>query len=164
MDKVKKLLTNKTAMLELLRYIIAGLLTTLLSVIISYGVYMLLSEDHTINGANAVQVMAGNTVSWVICVLFAFWINRRMVFRVVGGTRRSISLELLAFAGARAVSWALFEVGLAALLNLSGISNVINRLLVLVLVTVFNYVASKFWIFKPKEQPGAQQDADGAAM
>ncbi|MEA5145669.1 MAG: GtrA family protein [Candidatus Limiplasma sp.] len=161
-EKIQKLLKNKEAMLELVRYVFAGGLTTLLSIIISYGVYMLLAADHTINGANAVQVMIGNTVSWIICVLFAFWINRKMVFRVQGGTRRSIGLELLAFAGARLISWALFEVGLAALLSLAGMSNVFNRLLVLVLVTVFNYVASKFWIFKPKADAAERAPADQA--
>ena len=55
-EKIKKLLKNKEAMLELVRYVFAGGLTTLLSIIISYGVYMLLAADHTINGANAVQV------------------------------------------------------------------------------------------------------------
>lgn len=158
MQSLKKLLSNKQEMLELARYVVAGFITTVLSVIISYGVYMLLSADHTINGANPAQVVAGNTVSWVICVLFAFWINRRMVFRVAGGTRKTIFTELLAFAGARVISWALFEAGLAALLKLMGIQNTWNRLIVLVLVTVFNYVASKFWIFKGKT-PEAGQEA-----
>ena len=164
MQALKKLLTNKQEMLELVRYLIAGVLTTLLSILISYGVYMLLAHDHTINGANPAQVVIGNSVSWVVCVLFAFWINRRMVFRVAGGTRQTVLAELAAFAGARVISWALFEAGLAALLTFVGMQNTINRLVVLVLVTVFNYVASKFWIFKPKAQgqdaaPAAQGDA-----
>ena len=69
--------------------------------------------------------------------------------------------ELLEFVGARAASWALFETGFAALLKLMGISNIFNRLIVLVLVTVFNYVASKFWIFKGKTQQA--QHVDGPA-
>ena len=107
MQSLKKLLADKKEMMELVRYVVAGFITTVLSVIISYGVYMLLSSDHTINGASPAQVVAGNTVSWIICVLFAFWINRRMVFRVRGGTRRDVVKELTAFAGARVVSWAL---------------------------------------------------------
>ena len=34
------------------------------------------------------------------------------------------------------------------LLKLMGITNMVNRVLVLVFVVVFNYVASKFWVFK----------------
>lgn len=150
MQKLKKLLTNKQELLELVRYIVAGVLTTLLSLIISYGCYILLSENHTINGANTVQLMIGNAVSWVVAVVFAFWINRRMVFRVQGGTKQTIGREFIEFVAARAASWALLEEGLAALIKLVGVSNLWNRLIVLVLVTVFNYVASKFWIFKNK--------------
>jgi len=163
MQKLKKLLTNKQELLELLRYIIAGVITTLLSLIISYTCYILLSENHTINGANTVQLMIGNAVSWVISVIFAFWINRRMVFRVQGGTKRTIGREFIAFVAARAVSWVLLEEGLAALIKLVGVSNLWNRLIVLVLVTVFNYIASKFWIFKNKtREPESVTEASGA--
>lgn len=157
MQTIKRILTDKKERMELVRYIVAGVLTTLLSIIISYGMYMLLSADHTINGANALQVMVGNTVSWIVCVLFAFWINRRMVFRVGGGTVASKGRELLEFVAARAVSLVLFEEGFAALLKVMGITNTVNRLIVLVLVTVFNYVASKFWIFRAKEGSPAQK-------
>ena len=162
MQKIKKLLTDKQELLELARYLLAGVLTTLLSLVISYGCYIALSADHTINGASTVQVMVGNTVSWVICVLFAFWINRKMVFRVSGGSRATKGKELLEFVGARAASWALFETGFAALLKLMGISNIFNRLIVLVLVTVFNYVASKFWIFKPTVDTATTAPTDAA--
>ncbi|MDD3213722.1 MAG: GtrA family protein, partial [Eubacteriales bacterium] len=122
------------------------------SLAVSYGCYILFSEDHTINGANTAQLMLGNGISWVVAVIFAFWINRRMVFRVQGGTVKSIRNEFIGFVGARLLSWALFEEGFAALMKWMGISNLWNRLIVLVLVTIFNYVASKFWIFKPKNQ------------
>lgn len=151
MQTIKRVLTDKQERLELIRYVVAGVLTTLLSIVISYGMYILLSENHTIDGADAAQVMIGNTVSWVVCVIFAFWLNRRMVFRVGGGTAASKGREFVEFVAARAVSLALFEEGFAWLLKQIGITNTVNRLIVLVLVTVFNYVASKFWIFRKKE-------------
>ncbi|NLI21215.1 MAG: GtrA family protein [Clostridiales bacterium] len=164
MQKLKKLLTDREELFELVRYLIAGVLTTLLSLVVSYGCYILLSENHTINGANTVQVMVGNGVSWIVAVVFAYWINRRMVFRVQGGDRRSKGREFLEFVAARAVSWALLEEGVAALLKFLGISNVWNRLIVLVLVTVFNYVASKFWVFKGSgRQGGGTADGKPAA-
>ena len=165
MQKLKKLLTDREELFELVRYLIAGVLTTLLSLVVSYGCYILLSADHTINGASTVQVMVGNGVSWIVAVVFAFWINRRMVFRVAGGDRRSKGREFLEFVAARAASWALLEEGVAALIKLIGISNVWNRLIVLVLVTVFNYVASKFWVFKGsgRGRAGAEGGRDAGA-
>ena len=160
MQKLKKILNNREEMLELLRYIIAGVLTTVLSLIVSYGCYILLSDNHTINGANTLQLMIGNGISWIVAVIFAFWINRRMVFRVQGGTRQSKGREFIEFIAARAASWALLEEGVAALIKLLGINNTWNRLIVLVLVTIFNYVASKFWIFKAKTAETAATDTD----
>jgi putative flippase GtrA len=54
-----------------------------LSLAIKYGSYISF-EDHTIDGADTTQIMIGTLISWVIAVIFAFWINRRMVFRVKG--------------------------------------------------------------------------------
>lgn len=150
MQKLKKLLNDREQMMELIRYFVAGVLTTLLSLVITYGFEILLSENHTINGANTLQVMFSTLISWVVSVIFAFWINRRMVFRVQGGTRDSKTREFLEFVGARLISWAVIEEGIAVLIKWMGVSNFWNRLIVLVLVTVFNYVASKFWIFKSR--------------
>jgi len=143
---------------ELLRYLIAGGLTTVLSMVISYGVCFLLAERaplqggliawviDSINRATRAQVSIANTVSWIISVLFAFWINRGMVFRAQGSG--SAVRELCQFAGGRLLSFFLFEQGLMLALKWLGVSNVINRMVVLVFVVVFNYVISKFWIFK----------------
>ena len=81
-------------------------------------------------------------------MLFAFWINRVMVFRVEGGEAKRIGRELVQFAGGRLLSFFLFEQGLMLLLKAIGVSNFINRIVVLIFVMVFNYVISKFWIFK----------------
>ena len=88
---------------------------------------------------------------WIIAVLFAFWINRVMVFQVEGGSAAKIGTELVQFAGGRLVSFFVFEQGLMLLLKTIGVSNFVNRIVVLVFVMVFNYVISKFWIFKEKK-------------
>ena len=161
--KIKDYLEKHPKQYELLRYLIAGGLTTVLSMVISYGMEFLLAArpERTagflqwvidcINAATARQVMIANAVSWVIAVLFAFWINRKMVFQVKGGTGASVLRELGEFALGRVLSFALFEEGMAYLLKLIGVSNVVNRIIVLVVVMIFNYVVSKFWVFKEKE-------------
>ncbi|MBR6570250.1 MAG: GtrA family protein [Clostridia bacterium] len=158
--KVKAWLESHQKQYELLRYLIAGGLTTVLSMIISYGVCFVLADRaplegglipwviDSINRATRMQVSIANTVSWILSVLFAFWINRGMVFGVRGGTKGRIGTELAQFAGGRLVSFFLFEQGLMLVLKQLGVSNVANRILVLVFVVVFNYVISKFWIFK----------------
>ena len=162
--KIKDYLEKHPKQYELLRYVVAWGLTTVLSMVISYGMEFLLAArpERTagflqwvidcINAATARQVMIANAVSWVIAVLFAFWINRKMVFQVKGGTGASVLRELGEFALGRVLSFALFEEGMAYLLKLAGVSNVVNRIIVLVAVMIFNYVVSKFWVFKDKKE------------
>ncbi len=162
-QKIKNWLESHPKEYELLRYLIAGGLTTLLSMLISYGLCFALADRaplqgnallwviDSINRATKTQVSLANTVSWVVSVLFAFWINRAMVFQVQGGSNASIGTELAQFAGGRLLSFFLFEQGLMLLLKWLGVSNFINRIVVLVFVMVFNYVVSKFWIFKEKK-------------
>ena len=161
-QKIKNYLETHEKQYELLRYLIAGGLTTALSMFISYGVCFILADRaplegnfipwviDSINRATGVQVSIANAVSWVIAVLFAFWINRVMVFQVRGGTTGSVLTELVQFAGGRIVSFLVFEQGMMLLLKMIGVSNFVNRIVVLVFVMVFNYVISKFWIFKGK--------------
>ena len=163
-QKIRHYLETHEKQYELLRYLIAGGLTTVLSMLISYGVQFLLAARPPMSGsavrwvidcinlATPVQVSVANTVSWIISVLFAFWINRVMVFQVKEGGRGQIGKELVQFAGGRLVSFFVFEQGLMLLLKWLGVSNFVNRIIVLVFVMVFNYVISKFWIFKKKVQ------------
>ncbi len=164
MQKIRDFLEKHPREYELIRYVIAGGLTTLLSMAISYGVEFMLAPKTamegsalrwiaaTINLATPAQVMIANAVSWVIAVLFAFWINRKMVFRVQGGSGASVARELGEFALGRVLSFFIFEEGMALLLAKMGVSNIVNRVIVLVFVMVFNYVVSKFWVFKKKEK------------
>ncbi len=151
MQKMKALYREKhTQIWELIRYVFAGGVTTLLSLVVSYASYMLMAENHTINGATPGQVAIGNVISWIVAVIFAFWINRRMVFRVRFTTQKERFTAFFQFVSARVVSLLLFEVGLAAALSALGVQNVFGRIIVLILVMAFNYIASKFWIFKEK--------------
>jgi len=152
MQKLKSLYTEKHEEIwELIRYVVAGALTTAVSLIVSYGMYMVMAADHTINGATAAQVAIGNIISWVVAVIFAFWINRWMVFRVQYHNQKDRFKAFFQFVSARVISLLLFEVGIAALLNVIGLPNLYGRIIVLVLVMIFNYVASKFWVFKEKK-------------
>lgn len=159
-QKIKKLLENQQLM-ELVRYVIAGVLTTVISTVISFGVQFLLAEKPpmdsgvlrwviaAIEAATPGQVLIANAISWVVAVLFAFFINRGMVFRVEGKT--GLLKELAEFALGRVVSFLLLEQGLAWLLAVLGVSNILNRIIIQVLVIVFNYVVSKFWVFRKKD-------------
>jgi len=167
MHKLKALYREKQDDLwELIRYVIAGALTTAVSLMISYGLYFVLAAGSApdmpqgeafawvvdvINLATTAQVTIANIVSWIVAVIFAFWLNRGMVFRVSYSSQKARFTAFLQFVSARILTLLLLELGLAALLSVLGMPNIIARVLVLVLVIVFNYIASKFWIFKKND-------------
>lgn len=150
-------------LLELFRYIVAGVLTTGVSLAVSYSLYFLFAVgsappmpgshqltwvSDVINLATTAQVTVTNIVSWIVAVLFAFWINRKLVFRVSYNNPKARLKAFIQFTSARIVTLLLFELGLSALLSVLGMPNMLARILVLVLVIVFNYIASKFWVFR----------------
>ncbi len=167
--KIKNYLDTHAKQAELLRYLVAGGLTTLLSMVIHYGICFLLAQKDAFAGGNLIawvmdsinkatptQMSVASAISWVISVLFAFWINRVMVFQVEKASAGKVATELLQFAGSRIVSFLVFEQGMMLLLKAMGVSNIVNRIIVLIFVMVFNYVASKFWIFKKNDAPAAE--------
>ena len=169
MQKLKTLYAaKKHEIWEMVRYVVAGGLTTLVSLIVSYGCYFLLAVEKAagsvapqeelgavawviavINSAETLHVAVGNVISWIVAVVFAFWINRWMVFRVQYADNKTRFTAFFQFVSARVISLLVFEVGMAALLNVIGVQNLLGRIIVLIFVMIFNYVASKFWIFKP---------------
>lgn len=169
MQKLKVLYAEKQDEIwELARYIVAGALTTAVSLIVSYAMYFILALGvapamegfgavawavEVINLATTAQVTIGNVASWIAAVIFAFWINRLMVFRVDFANSKARFTAFLQFVSARVVTLLLFELGLAALLSALGTPNIFGRIFVTVLVVIFNYIASKYWVFKKNSQP-----------
>ena len=62
---------NKDKCLELLRYIIIGLLTTLLNIFIYYICANILNIHYVIS----------TIIAWIIAVIFSFFTNRDFVFK-----------------------------------------------------------------------------------
>ncbi|MEA5013014.1 MAG: GtrA family protein [Candidatus Limiplasma sp.] len=161
--KIKGYLDSHPKEYELLRYLIAGGLTTLLSLAVYALFCIAVSADHTVEGATRLQANIGQVLSWIIAVLFAFWINRRMVFQVQGGSPAGILKELLQFMASRLVSLVLFEIALFNLLLSLGLSKMMSKVVGQVFVVVFNYVVSKFWIFVQKKQGPAATPQQAAS-
>lgn len=136
---------EKTA--EIVSYLIFGGLTTLVS-LISYFLLAQILQNALFTGpelqrrANVCQLF-----SWVCAVLFAFFTNKRWVFRSKKTGSEAFS-ELIRFFLARVISFLLIELGLFNLLLFALGADVVCKLIVTVLVVLFNYVASKLAVFR----------------
>lgn len=129
-------------------YLLFGALTTL----VNWGVYLALTEAFRLrvrepgSPAHALIAGASSVAAWALSVLFAYATNKRFVFRSAARGKAAF-LEFLLFVSARVLSLLLFDVALFSL-SILWMDDRIAKLLMNVLVVVFNYVASRLVIFK----------------
>jgi len=155
MDKIKALLRDKEKMRELISYLIFGVLTT----IVSWGAYYLwrqafrMTSYSTDSAAYTLIATSGQVVSFVLAVLFAFVTNKKYVFKSQRTAKTGLWKEFALFVSARIMAWVLFDLALFNILLLFTKDVIADadlwlKLLMNVLVVIFNYVASKWIIFK----------------
>ena len=143
-----KILENKNYR-EIFRYLIVGGLTTVVSLGVYYGLTWTLLDPN-----KAVQLQIANVVSWIAAVTFAYFANRKYVFR---SENKNILQEAAAFFAAR-IGTLLMDMGIMfVFVTLLGFSDKIMKLVVQVVVTVANYIFSKLMVFRKK----TEEPADG---
>lgn len=124
---------------ELIHYLVVGGLTTLVSLGTYYGlVFTILDPDKPL------QLQAANVISWITCVTFAYFTNRWFVFE---SRNPNMVKEAAAFYTSR-ISTLVMDMGLMFLLvTLFHWNDKLAKLLLQVLITIANYVLSKFIVF-----------------
>jgi putative flippase GtrA len=134
-DKVKALYKKYR---ELIVYVFFGGLTTL----VDFGVYMLLTDILFLD------IVVANIIAWVAAVLFAFAVNKTIVFADKRGTFRVVLSQFVSFTGMRAVSGGLSTFFLWLFAELYGFNDLIVKAFVAIAVIILNYIFSKLFIFK----------------
>ena len=123
-----------------MNYLIVGGLTTVVSLGVYYGCVLTILDPEV-----AVQLQAANIISWIAAVTFAYFTNRKFVFESKNENKLK---EAAAFYGSR-VTTLLVDMGCMFLMvTLFGWNDKIAKLIVQVIVTVANYVLSKFIVFR----------------
>lgn len=128
---------------EIINYLIVGGLTTVVSMAIFYG-----STWTFLDGNDAFELQVANVLSWVGAVLFSYFANRVFVFE---SKEKNIFKELMAFLSSRVVTLLLDMGTMFVLSTLLHINYNFSKIVAMVLVTVGNYVISKVFVFKKKE-------------
>lgn len=123
---------------EKIWYLVFGILTTL----VNYGLYVLFRET-----IGAGQLVLNTALAWFGCICFAFYTNRRWVFKSSRTRAGEVGKEFGSFVLSRAVT-GLLDVGIMGVFaGWLGFSDLIVKILSNVIVIVLNYVISKFLIF-----------------
>ena len=140
-----KKLVEKLLSLRVMRYLIAGALTTL----VNYVVYILL--------VGLIGITWANAVAWVCAVAFAYWINKLFVFQ--SRAWRGVWLkEAVSFFLGRAATGVLEIAGLPLLVSAGldatwfGVEGLPAKVIITVVVQVLNYVFSACLAFRKKKE------------
>ena len=141
MDKIESLLHDRARIKELILYVFFGVLTTLVNLVC----YWLLTAPLK------VQYQVASVISWIVAVLFAYIVNKLFVFESRGMKPALLMKEMGLFFGARLSSLLLFDLaGLALCVEVFHINDFLAKLLMNVLVVIYNYIASKLVIFQKR--------------
>lgn len=131
---------NKLAANQVVRYVFFGGCTTLVNLIVYYGLRFATSLNYNI--ANAVAVAAA--------ILFAYIVNARFVFRSKARGAAGVLAEAAKFIGARLSTMALEVGGVWLLVEICQVNDLAAKVLIQIAVLVLNYVFSKFLVFTKK--------------
>ena len=125
---------------EIINYLIVGGLTTVVSLAVYYG-----SVLTFLNPRDALQLQAANILSWICAVAFAYVTNRIFVFE---SKSQAVVREASAFFASRLGTLLMDMAVMFITVTCLGMSDKIAKLIVQVLVTVANYILSKFLVFR----------------
>lgn len=124
---------------EIWNYLVVGGLTTL----VSFIAYILVTR--TILDVNSpVQLQTANIIKWIAGVLFAYFTNRKYVFK---STNENKVKEFISFTSSRVVTLVLDMVIMGVMVTALGIYDLIATIVSMVLVIIGNYILSKFFVF-----------------
>ena len=125
---------------EIERYLIVGVLTTVVSLGTYYGcVFTFLNPE------NALQLQLANVLSWIMAVTFAYATSRIYVFQ---SKQENILREMVAFYSARLLTLFMDMAIMFIMVTLCRVNDKLAKLVVQVVVTVANYVFSKIFVFR----------------
>jgi putative flippase GtrA len=127
---------------QLVLYLFFGVCTTAINTIW----YWLLYDVLTLNN------IVSTIVAWFVAVLFAFVTNKVLVFESRRASVKARIGEALSFLGCRMLTGVLDVVIMAVTVDMLQWNGLFWKLISNIIVTVINYIASKFLIFKEKEK------------
>jgi putative flippase GtrA len=142
---------------EAFKYLVFGVLTTVVYYLFMYGSLKILSRVPNIAAIS-------EAIGQIISIIFAFYTNKKWVFQHDG---KNIFLEFIAFAGGRVIfmfiavflKWLFGDVYPQFLQNLFHLkfdtTMLALSLVIQILNIVLNYFYSKFIVFRKQKNPAA---------
>lgn len=132
--KVKERLLTR----EIIMYAIFGVLTTL----VNWITYFVLVD------AFNVEENISNIIAILLSILFAYFVNTYIVFKTKRSNVKERIVEFFKFILGRGFTMVFEAVGFFIMFDVMGITDIISKPLITILVIVMNYFISKYFAFK----------------
>lgn len=127
---------------EVIMYIIFGVLTTLVNLVISFS----LVEAFNVDGSIA------SAIGIITSILFAYFTNRKWVFNTQAKGIKENFNEFWKFIAGRAVTMIIEQGGVMIFYGALGMPFAPVKLSLTIIVIILNYIFSKFFAFKNKKE------------
>lgn len=108
----------------------------------------------TYDPMESAKIIVANVFAWIVAVLFAYWTNRTWVFRSQIHGAKGVLKEFAAFVSARITSLLVETALLYLLVDWLRIGDIVSKILLSFVTIALNYIFSKLWIFKKKNNSG----------
>lgn len=128
---------------EIINYLFFGVLTTMVSLLVYYGLVFTILDPKS-----PLQLQISNILSWCAGVLFAYFTNRRFVFK--SNSENKVK-EFITFTSARIITLLLDMFIMFIFVTVLKGNDKIFKLVSQVLVVIGNYILSKLVVFKRKK-------------
>lgn len=161
---------------ELIVYIYYGVLTTIVNFLVqlvSQKIFDPLNLSFLTFGGKFdeinIKTTIATSIAWFVAVIFAFYVNKKYVFKSVTESKKQLWFELWTFLSARITSYfmELVIMNIGANFYSEDGKTITNQLMywvfkfiAQVVVTLANYFFSKFVIFKKKKTPQASEESE----
>ncbi|UOQ87042.1 GtrA family protein [Gracilibacillus salinarum] len=123
---------------EIFNYIVFGVLTTLVNI----AVYALFTKVFSLN----YQVATVN--AWIAAVLFAYYTNKKYVFKAKDRNLKQLVKSFLLFVYYRVLSLVIDLLVMYLLIEILSVDDMVTKVIANIVVIIFNYITSKLFVFK----------------
>lgn len=125
---------------EVIIYLIVGVMTTILNLVIYYGcVFTVLNPE------DKLELQIANLIAWTVGVIFAYFMNRKYVFK---SKNIDIKKEATKFLSSRVVTLLMDMFIMFFTVSILRFNDKIMKIFSNILVIILNYIFSKLLVFK----------------
>ncbi len=124
--------------ISVMRYLIFGVLTTIINIVTYAICYNILRIPNLIS----------NTIAWILSVVVAYLTNRKSVFNSKANTKKEIFIEIIRFFASRIATLILDQAIMFITVDKFGWNSILMKIISNIIVIIANFVLSKLVVFK----------------